>query len=112
MPLDRGPSPLRPVLHGASSYRRVEVLSPIDTDVHPVIHSGRVAVITGAASGIGRATAIELAKCVGTVALLLLTVEDTHFERRRCRRPHTHDPSCGPFFIAYFFFWFDMNAHA
>lgn len=69
MPLDRGPSPLRPVLHGPSSYRRVEVLSPIDTDVHPVIHSGRVAVITGAASGIGKAAAIELAKCVGTVAL-------------------------------------------
>ncbi|KIM52316.1 hypothetical protein SCLCIDRAFT_1223899 [Scleroderma citrinum Foug A] len=69
MPLDRGPSPLRPVLHGASSYRRVEVLSPIDTDVHPVIHSGRVAVITGAASGIGRATAIELAKVGLKIAL-------------------------------------------
>ncbi len=32
--------------------------------MHPVIHHGRVAVITGAASGIGRAAAIELAKCV------------------------------------------------
>jgi len=30
--------------------------------VHPVIHEGRVAVITGAASGIGRAAALELAK--------------------------------------------------
>ncbi|KAL4069972.1 hypothetical protein V8B97DRAFT_1871922 [Scleroderma yunnanense] len=69
MPLDRGPSPLRPVLRNTSSYRRVEVLSPIDTDVHPVIHSGRVAVITGAASGIGKAAAIELAKVGLKIAL-------------------------------------------
>ncbi|RDX48899.1 NAD(P)-binding protein [Lentinus brumalis] len=34
----------------------------MDDEVHPVIHHGRVAVITGAASGIGRAAAIELAK--------------------------------------------------
>ncbi|RPD74032.1 NAD(P)-binding protein [Lentinus tigrinus ALCF2SS1-7] len=34
----------------------------MDDEVHPVIHEGRVAVITGAASGIGRAAAIELAK--------------------------------------------------
>ncbi|KAH7926489.1 NAD(P)-binding protein [Leucogyrophana mollusca] len=63
MPLDRGPSPLRPPILGATSpYRRFEGMSPVDNDVHPVIHAGRVAVITGAASGIGRAAAIELAK--------------------------------------------------
>lgn len=31
-------------------------------DLHPVVHAGRVAVITGAASGIGKAAAKELAK--------------------------------------------------
>ncbi|KAH7913968.1 hypothetical protein BJ138DRAFT_1001194 [Hygrophoropsis aurantiaca] len=63
MPLDRGPSPLRPPILGTTpSYRRFEAMSPVDNDVHPVIHAGRVAVITGAASGIGRAAAIELAK--------------------------------------------------
>ena len=33
-------------------------------ELHPVIHDGRVALITGAASGIGRAAAIEFAKSV------------------------------------------------
>jgi NAD(P)-dependent dehydrogenase (short-subunit alcohol dehydrogenase family) len=37
--------------------------------VHPVIHSGRVALITGAASGIGRAAAIEFARLGLKVAL-------------------------------------------
>ncbi|KIO02792.1 hypothetical protein M404DRAFT_147448 [Pisolithus tinctorius Marx 270] len=70
MPLDHGPSPLRPPpIRTASSYRRVEVMSPIDSDVHPVIHTGRVAVITGAASGIGKAAAIELAKVGLKIAL-------------------------------------------
>ncbi|RPD56097.1 NAD(P)-binding protein [Lentinus tigrinus ALCF2SS1-6] len=50
----RRPSPLRP-----NSY---DPVAPMDDEVHPVIHEGRVAVITGAASGIGRAAAIELAK--------------------------------------------------
>lgn len=49
--------------YGQASFRPEE-MSPIDDDMHPVIHAGRVAVITGAASGIGRATAKELAKCV------------------------------------------------
>jgi NAD(P)-dependent dehydrogenase (short-subunit alcohol dehydrogenase family) len=39
-------------------------MSPIGDDMHPVIHAGRVAVITGAASGIGRAAAKEMAKYV------------------------------------------------
>ena len=66
MPLDRGPSPLRPSILGATpSSRRFEAMSPVDSELHPVIHAGRVAVITGAASGIGKAAALELGKCVG-----------------------------------------------
>ncbi|KZT69597.1 NAD(P)-binding protein [Daedalea quercina L-15889] len=41
----------------------------MDDGVHPVIHTGRVAVITGAASGIGRAAALELAKIGMKVAI-------------------------------------------
>ncbi|KAH9932721.1 NAD-P-binding protein [Epithele typhae] len=52
----RRPSPLRP---GGSHY---DPVTPMDDEVHPVIHEGRVAVITGAANGIGRAAAVELAK--------------------------------------------------
>lgn len=58
--MDRGPSPLRPPF---TPFRPNEAMSPIDRDLHPVIHAGRVAVITGAASGIGKAAALELAKC-------------------------------------------------
>lgn len=54
----RRPSPLRPT----SSFALDTPMSPTDRDVHPVIHPGRVAVITGAGSGIGRAAAVELAK--------------------------------------------------
>lgn len=69
MPLDRGPSPLRPPIRGTTpSRRRLDALLPVDNDVHPVIHAGRVAVITGAASGIGKAAAIELAR-LATIAL-------------------------------------------
>ncbi|KAI0754559.1 NAD(P)-binding protein [Daedaleopsis nitida] len=52
----RRPSPLRP---GGSAY---DPVAPMNDEVHPVIHDGRVAVITGAGSGIGRAAAVELAK--------------------------------------------------
>jgi len=68
--LDRGPSPLRPPIRGTTpSHRRFEAFSPLDSDVHPVIHAGRVAVITGAANGIGRAAAIELARVGLKIAL-------------------------------------------
>ncbi|KAF9241088.1 NAD(P)-binding protein [Melanogaster broomeanus] len=70
MPLDRGPSPLCPSIRGTTpSHRRFEAMSPVDDEVHPVIHAGRVAVITGAASGIGKAAAIELAKAGLKIAL-------------------------------------------
>ena len=50
-------SPLRP---GAPrAYENP--IAPVD-GVHPVLHEGRVAVITGAGSGIGQAAAVELAK--------------------------------------------------
>lgn len=60
---DRGPSPLRPP---TTPFRLDSQMSPIDKDLHPVIHSGRVAVVTGAASGIGAAAAREFAKSVSS----------------------------------------------
>ncbi|KAH0832131.1 NAD(P)-binding protein [Lanmaoa asiatica] len=68
MPWDCGPSPL-PIRGTTPSHRRFEAPQPVDCDVHPVIHAGRVAVITGAASGIGGAAAIELARAGLKVAL-------------------------------------------
>lgn len=56
----RNGSPLRPG-YGATTSYKLDKLSVAD-DLHPVIHAGRVAVITGAASGIGKAAALELAK--------------------------------------------------
>jgi hypothetical protein len=56
---NRGPSPLRPP---TTPFRIESLISPIDREHHPVIHAGRVAVITGAASGIGRAAATELTR--------------------------------------------------
>ncbi|TFY61226.1 hypothetical protein EVJ58_g4648 [Rhodofomes roseus] len=44
-------------------------MAAMDEGVHPVIHTGRVAVITGAASGIGRAAALELAKVGMKIAI-------------------------------------------
>jgi len=66
---DRGPSPLRPLMTPFES-----LISPIDREHHPVIHAGRVAVITGAASGIGRAAARELARLGLKVAIADINV--------------------------------------
>ncbi|KAF5367318.1 hypothetical protein D9757_010104 [Collybiopsis confluens] len=57
----RNGSPLRPPFKPDSAS--------LGDDVHPVIHEGRVAVITGAASGIGRAAALELAKLKLKIAI-------------------------------------------
>ncbi|KAK7464777.1 hypothetical protein VKT23_005984 [Stygiomarasmius scandens] len=54
----RNGSPLRPPYSSTSSTSQTD----IPDDMHPVIHAGRVAVITGGASGIGAAAALELAK--------------------------------------------------
>ncbi|EKM49773.1 uncharacterized protein PHACADRAFT_106145 [Phanerochaete carnosa HHB-10118-sp] len=43
-------------------------IAPVD-GVHPVLHEGKVAVITGAGSGIGRAAAIELARIGMKIAI-------------------------------------------
>jgi hypothetical protein len=56
----RNASPLRPGFVSTTSYQ-IDNPSVAD-DLHPTIQAGRVAVITGAANGIGRAAAIELAK--------------------------------------------------
>lgn len=57
----RNGSPLHhPAYSGTSSYKP-DNMSVAD-ELHPVIHAGRVAVITGAASGIGYAAAVEFAK--------------------------------------------------
>jgi len=51
---------MRSAYSGVASYK-VENMS-VAAELHPVIHAGRVAVITGAANGIGKAAAIEFAK--------------------------------------------------
>jgi NAD(P)-dependent dehydrogenase (short-subunit alcohol dehydrogenase family) len=56
----RNTSPGRPGYVSTTSYR-VDNMSVAD-ELHPTLQAGRVAVITGAASGIGRAAALELAK--------------------------------------------------
>ncbi|KAJ6565132.1 hypothetical protein B0H10DRAFT_1929197 [Mycena sp. CBHHK59/15] len=59
-PRSRGPSPKRPALSGSASFDPDGL--HVASDLHPVLQPGRVAVITGAASGIGRAAALELAR--------------------------------------------------
>ena len=53
-------SPLHPAYGGTSSYKPNNM--SVADELHPVIHAGRVALVTGAASGIGYAAAIEFAK--------------------------------------------------
>ncbi|KAF5382506.1 hypothetical protein D9615_003060 [Tricholomella constricta] len=61
-------SPLRPGMYTGTASYKLENMSVAD-EVHPVINAGRVAVITGAASGIGRAAALEFAKLGLKVAI-------------------------------------------
>ncbi len=56
----RNGSPLRSAFAGTASFKP-DSMSVAD-DLHPVLHAGRVALVTGAASGIGRAAALEFAK--------------------------------------------------
>ncbi|KAF8645179.1 hypothetical protein AX16_008006 [Volvariella volvacea WC 439] len=63
----RGGSPLRPGYVPTTSYKVDQM--EVANDLHPVIQAGRVAVITGAASGIGKAAAFELAKLGLKIAL-------------------------------------------
>jgi len=56
----RAGSPMHPAYGGTSSYKPNNM--SVADELHPVIHAGRVALITGAASGIGQAAAIEFAK--------------------------------------------------
>ncbi|KAK1227337.1 hypothetical protein PQX77_009659 [Marasmius sp. AFHP31] len=63
----RNGSPLRPAYATTASYRPDNV--GVADDVHPVFHEGRVAVITGAASGIGHAAALELARLKMKIAI-------------------------------------------
>ena len=67
MPLgSRGVTPTRnsPYTFGVAYKIDDTAHSLLDKAAHPVLHVGRVAVITGAGSGIGRAAAKELAKWV------------------------------------------------
>lgn len=70
----KGTSPLRPGYAATAAYT-LDPMSVAD-ELHPAINAGRVAVITGAASGIGRAAALEFAKYV-TISLSLY-VFDNH----------------------------------
>ncbi|KAG7088764.1 hypothetical protein E1B28_012730 [Marasmius oreades] len=63
----RNGSPLRPTYAATPSYKPGN--AGIADEVHPVFLEGRVAVITGASSGIGRAAALELAKLKLKIAI-------------------------------------------
>jgi hypothetical protein len=64
----RNGSPLRPAFSSVASLFKPDSAG-LGDEVHPVIHEGRVAVITGAASGIGQAAALELAKLKLKIAI-------------------------------------------
>jgi NADPH:quinone reductase-like Zn-dependent oxidoreductase len=63
----RNGSPLRSPYSSAASFK--PDAAGLGDDVHPIVNEGRVAVITGAASGIGHAAAIELAKLKLKIAI-------------------------------------------
>lgn len=67
----RNGSPMRAGPFGTSSY--VPDTMSVADELHPVIHAGRVALITGAASGIGAAAAMEFAKLGLKVAIADIT---------------------------------------
>jgi len=74
MPLgsrSRGTSPSRSTPYSLGVTYKLDdtVHSALDKAAHPVLHEGRVAVITGAGSGIGRAAAKELANLGMKLAL-------------------------------------------
>lgn len=75
----RNGSPLRPGFTSpVGSHYALKPGQPdyqgVEDSFHPVISAGRVAVITGGASGIGKAAAIELAKCVIYLGAFLLLI--------------------------------------
>lgn len=72
-----GTSPLRPGYAATAAYT-VDPMSVAD-ELHPVINAGRVAVITGAASGIGKAAAIEFAKYVGIFLFFRPSLRSNNF---------------------------------
>ncbi|KAK7054375.1 hypothetical protein VNI00_003569 [Paramarasmius palmivorus] len=63
----RNGSPLRPAYASTTSFKPNNV--HVADEVHPIFHEGRVAVVTGAASGIGRAACIEFAKLKLKIAI-------------------------------------------
>ncbi|KAF7292821.1 hypothetical protein MIND_01181000 [Mycena indigotica] len=63
----RGPSPKRPALFGSASFDPSDATHPEEN--HPVLCQGRVAVVTGAASGIGAAAARAFAALGMKVAI-------------------------------------------
>ncbi|KAJ7644506.1 hypothetical protein FB45DRAFT_898087 [Roridomyces roridus] len=68
MPNPRGPSPARAALSGTASFSPAPSIHAND-ETHPILHAGRVAVVTGAAAGIGAAAARAFAELGMKVAL-------------------------------------------
>jgi len=64
---------MRPGFAPTTSFRPDDM--SVADDLHPVLQAGRVACITGAASGIGRAAAIEFAKLGLKIAIADVSVE-------------------------------------